>query len=92
MRYLRDVDVADAVLGVTIHDGWMVDLTEITMAIASIPSADVRPVVRGEWLAVDDRNDAFDCSVCDAMVSKRLNFCPHCGADMRVRSDCESKT
>ena len=51
--------------------------------IMSVPAADVRPVVHGKWLPVDEKEDAFDCSECDAMVSKRCNFCPHCGADMR---------
>lgn len=39
----------------------------------------------GEWLPVDDQDDAFDCPFCDAMVQKRVNFCPKCGADMRGR-------
>ena len=36
----------------------------------------------GYWIPVDEKEDAFDCSKCDAMVSKRLNFCPQCGAKM----------
>ena len=51
--------------------------------IEMYPAADVRPVVRGKWIPVDEKEDAFDCSECDAMVSKRCNFCPGCGADMR---------
>lgn len=43
----------------------------------------------GEWIKYespidyDDGKDAWDCSLCGAMVGKRMNFCPNCGADMR---------
>lgn len=50
--------------------------------IVGIPAADVAPVIHGTWLPVDELNDAFDCSKCDAMVAKRLNYCPICGAKM----------
>ncbi|PWL54715.1 MAG: hypothetical protein DBY36_01885 [Clostridiales bacterium] len=43
---------------------------------------DAVPVVNGVWLPVDEKNDAFDCSACDSMVSKKLNYCPVCGAKM----------
>lgn len=43
---------------------------------------DTVPVVHGRWLPVDEKNDAFDCSECDAMVHKRMNYCPKCGAKM----------
>lgn len=36
----------------------------------------------GCWIPVDEKEDTFDCSVCDAMVQKRHNFCPKCGAKM----------
>ena len=62
--------------------------------IESIPAADVRPVVRGEWLAYPILDDMcyqhYSCSVCKRVeaiphgydVKKELPFC-HCGADMR---------
>lgn len=46
------------------------------------PAADVAEVVHGRWIPVDEKNDAFDCSECDAMVKKRCNYCPSCGARM----------
>lgn len=52
------------------------------IAIEAIPAADVQPVRHGQWIPVDEMEDAFDCSECDAMVSKRLNYCPNCGAKM----------
>ena len=44
---------------------------------------------QGEWIKYespmdyDDGKDAWDCSLCGAMVGKRMDFCPNCGADMR---------
>lgn len=37
----------------------------------------------GEWLPVDDKNDAWDCSFCGAMVGRKTNYCPRCGRRMR---------
>ena len=60
--------------------------------IRNVPAADVRPVVHGRWIPVDEENDAFDCSECDAMVSRKYNFCPKCGADMRSQVTKESNS
>jgi predicted RNA-binding Zn-ribbon protein involved in translation (DUF1610 family) len=48
----------------------------------AIPAADVAEVRPGEWIPVDEKRDAFDCSECDAMVSRMMNYCPNCGARM----------
>lgn len=37
----------------------------------------------GEWLPVDNTQNAFDCSLCDAMVSRKCLYCPGCGAKMK---------
>lgn len=37
----------------------------------------------GEWLPVDEKNDAWDCSLCGAMVGRKTNYCPRCGRRMR---------
>ena len=62
-------------------------------AIRNIPSADVQPVVHGEW--VDGGVDGVGacgieyrynkCSVCGYEYSfpMKYNFCPNCGANMR---------
>ena len=52
--------------------------------IKELPSADVRPVVRGRW--VDGKCD--NCGEhapywCLATTFHESNFCPNCGADMR---------
>ena len=66
--------------------------------IDSIPSADVRPVVRGRW---DKARTPFlycqepyigTCSVCQFAagyneVTRFFKYCPNCGADMREVAD-----
>ena len=51
-------------------------------AIINAPTFEAEPIRYGEWLPVDDKNDAFDCSECDVMVMKKHNYCPNCGARM----------
>ena len=57
----------------------------------SIPAADVRPVVRGQWIVHDygagDMN--YECSECKDISCCRADFCPDCGADMREGGDAE---
>ena len=68
--------------------------------LQSIPAANVRPVVRGEWIGYPEclkypnayTDDHIVCSVCEECFSildncaERFDFCPHCGADMREES------
>lgn len=65
--------------------------------IVSIPTADVRPVVRGHWITEEEAEAKGDyslrdaCSVCgrcdwDCTESASFNYCPNCGADMREES------
>lgn len=66
-------------------DGTVLDQYGHHLAIATVPAADVRPVVRGEWHEYDDDYGKICCSVCeeDAPCDYPWNFCPNCGADMR---------
>ena len=61
-----------------------------------VKPADVRPVVRAKWeneIRLKDENGSLEwhglCSRClmtfstFGVYAKRINFCPHCGADMR---------
>lgn len=49
--------------------------------VDAIPSADVRPVVRGEWFDVGSLS--CRCSVCGCKNDRVRNFCPNCGAVMK---------
>lgn len=56
--------------------------------INSLPAAEVRPVVRGEWESTG--GGTWRCSQCGYGVmpwNAGQNFCPHCGADMREDHD-----
>ena len=56
--------------------------------VANFPAADVRPVVRGEWI-FDGHH--MRCNQCKEYMCQEdregdtisQNFCPNCGADMR---------
>lgn len=57
--------------------------------LTRIPTADVRPVKRGEWMRKPDPYGFFEdipvCSECGCTTKMReeYNFCPNCGADTR---------
>ena len=58
--------------------------------INSIPAADVKPVVRGEWVHFDGGfSDHYYCTAChkDIVLTGNWRFCPNCGADMRKEAD-----
>jgi hypothetical protein len=74
---------------------------EICGALNSIPAADVRENVKGEWVVHKTKigNEYTTCSNCKIDFSFRTdkgtlakldmrgtNFCPNCGADMREES------
>lgn len=60
-------------------------------AIDDAPEADVRPVMRGEWIPTCIYDYYYKCSACGEIGPLepqgegvfRFNFCPNCGADMR---------
>lgn len=69
--------------------------------IASLPAAEVRPVVRAHW--IDHRTIEHDgewyCSNCGNEVTicmcgkdktPSYPFCPNCGADMRGENDVDT--
>ena len=73
---------------------------DIHQALKDIPAADVKPVVRGEWIECDYvvvehgfvehiPKAALKCSSCHRAFKKAeisvKNYCPNCGADMRPK-------
>ena len=68
----------------------------VSVIIDAIPTADVKPVIHGEWVKNKDRV-GWHCSVCqkdnvyayewnpgaDIEYTFQDNYCPNCGADMR---------
>lgn len=77
--------------GVPIANGKR-SVTDCVRRIKSIPAADVKPVVRGEWiewwpgdcaLIMTGEEMLWMCGECTAKFSDQSSFCPNCGADMR---------
>lgn len=54
------------------------------LSIILAPTADVQPVVKGEWI---EDGAVMKCSVCgnSSDYCGTENFCNYCGADMRER-------
>lgn len=69
-------------------DGFLPDcgqcnINDAGKRINALPTADVRPVVRGHWTLQYDGDGLWHCSECGSRYIHKLNFCSHCGADMR---------
>ena len=65
------------------EQGW----NECQKSIAELPSVD-RP--KGEWVYHENnmlcvRWNKWECDQCHERVEYKYNFCPNCGADMRVK-------
>ena len=88
-RYQQDELFTNAALGCRAADE----------EVKTVPAADVKPVVRGKWVA--DRYGGTTCSVCGLSPDEnRVDnaddwgrwepfppYCPNCGADMRVEHE-----
>lgn len=84
-EYIKREDVMERV------GRWQLNTREaIAEMIMSVPSADVRPVMRGYWKSIPHKR-ARVCSRCEADEPYKFadddanvyDFCPHCGAHMR---------
>ena len=56
--------------------------------INEIPTADVKPIIRGEWIEEiikDAYGDIilYKCSICGHLRPRREKFCNWCGAEMK---------
>lgn len=66
-------------------------ISPILQLIDQQSTADVAPVVHGEWIKMDKRGNNVRCSKCGNTLDLRgvnagrgdANYCPNCGADMR---------
>ena len=77
-------------LRMALDDSWEPDYASDRMG--DIPAADVRPVVRGEWICLYDGN--YKCSECGEWYSVDVTpieagmfYCPNCGADVGGERD-----
>ena len=51
--------------------------------IQQLPSADVQPVVHGEWIGTGSMLIGYRCSKCGGhSIDGKYRFCPSCGAKM----------
>lgn len=57
-------------------------IDDVLNDVEDFPAADVRPVVRGEWVDCTEYNGEYRCSVCKEFEGHKRNFCPNCGAKM----------
>lgn len=56
------------------------------------PTADVVPVVHGEWKQVSEKYPRFVCTHCEGLFNnKGYKYCPNCGAKMD-RKKCVPRT
>lgn len=66
------------------YDGKVDAYKALVARFKETPAADVRPVVRGQWVQVMGKYDwMVKCSRCNGVPLETSNFCPNCGADMR---------
>ena len=66
----------------------MPNIKKMQEVFDSVPTADVVEVVHGVWLEDSDGN--LICSKCKfKFYPIMFNFCPNCGADMRLKGGAE---
>jgi len=65
------------------------EVANIREDIECLPAADVRPVVRGTWVGIDDfPHEDWECDHCGSVVGNTddpwnyYHYCPNCGAKM----------
>lgn len=67
--------------------------------VAAAPAVNAKPVVRGEWICVDDDKNIWQCTHCGEEFIIEAGtpsdnewwFCAHCGADMRREANDERR-
>lgn len=90
------IDKEDVVMAVSATNPHFSDRLLIIGKIREIPAADVRPVVHGNWVGIDDEPfTTWECDICGCIYEGDFeympNFCPNFGADMRKEERNENK-
>lgn len=67
----------------------IMDILDDVEAYSEAFPAEVKPVVKGEWVEFEQRalGHTYLCSVCQTIHWGISNFCPNCGADMRKEAN-----
>ena len=61
----------------------VIDSDIVYGVLEEVSSADVVPVVHGEWEIVSNNQFVgYRCSICKRLNGFSANYCPHCGAKM----------
>lgn len=94
MKEYIEKDAARDLMERALEDDW--EIQYANDRLRDIPAADVRPVIRGEWIKQEPYNQNYwKCSNCgetnkyayrdgDVTIYELQDFfCPNCGADMR---------
>ena len=65
-----------------LHVGTFID------AVVDMPTAEVREVVRGEWIVCDAKPPTwwYECSVCGSAGNINYHYCPNCWAEMKEKA------
>ena len=88
----RYVDINDVFRSLVESHCAMPNLAKMQEIFDSVPTADVKPVIRGEWIwqpKTETQSDGWECSACNIEYHTHVpyfgefNYCPYCGADMR---------
>lgn len=76
-------------------EAFNISMWDLVDAFAEIPQVDAQPVVKGEWIYIDEFTfgnpyGSYRCSICGNKSGHKKNYCPDCGADMGGKTDGKS--
>lgn len=84
-RYVDILDVAD-VLSENIN----LSYSSFVDILADVPTADVKKVIRAEWIILEAEIGLYGCSRCEHKILRaQCNYCPNCGATMKGETNGE---
>lgn len=90
-RYIEREQARQVICGWCEYDSCLADdyywnRCDAKRRLDDIPSADVKPVVRGEWIWTETGDEDYEqfwvCSNCGEHDFYEANYCPNCGARM----------